>query len=382
MRRWLTIFVCLQGLGLLLAVVPSPSRGVTRSFTLYGSFSGGWGATSTSIASPGPPLSVTVGDVVTMTLYSQDSAPHTFNIDYDGGGAFGSTTGEPLSTQFLSPTIPTTYTFTASSTGTFSYWCTIHGGAMTGAWTTQAAPPSNTPPTVSFTSPGGAAAWTGGSTHTITWTMSDAQDSSSALRVWLNVTIGGVQSKLVENQTGTTAFTWSVPHVNATATLHLDVLDTGGLGSFAARIFSIDGSRPQVKGWGSGEVPYVFFADFNETMTPSTSTQDVALRDLNTSSWLAGTITWRSGVTEVAFAPVGGAVPGHTYRLLVNSTLKDASDPGNYLASPFAVNITVPASPPPPPIPWYFSPLLLIPIPIVAIVAVVLFVLLRRNRKT
>src|SRR3972149_5120859 len=65
----------------------TPARAAAKSFTLYGDGIDGWGFTSGSMTSPGPTITVDQGDTVTMTLYSADSLPHTFHIDYDSDGA-------------------------------------------------------------------------------------------------------------------------------------------------------------------------------------------------------------------------------------------------------------------------------------------------------
>jgi len=114
----------------------TPARAAAKSFTLYGDGIDGWGFTSGSMTSPGPTITVDQGDTVTMTLYSADSLPHTFHIDYDSDGAVD--TGEPYSGIFSSPTTPLTYTFTAGTSGTFLYRCTIHPTMMYGTWKTNA----------------------------------------------------------------------------------------------------------------------------------------------------------------------------------------------------------------------------------------------------
>lgn len=137
--------------GALLALVPLVASGAFHvepaaavSFTLHGSVAG-WGFTSNTITTPGPTLTVNVGDVVTMRLFSADQAPHTFFVDYDGDR--NRDAGEPLSDVFASRTVALTYTFTADRMGSFTYWCDIHFGSMKGTFVVQGA--ANTPPTVS-----------------------------------------------------------------------------------------------------------------------------------------------------------------------------------------------------------------------------------------
>ncbi len=117
----------------------------TQTFTLYGDAADGWGTTRTNINNPGPSLTVTVGDTVTIHLYSNDTPiQHTWFIDFDNNNVNG--TGEPSSPVFSSATTAVDFTFTVPSghIGTFTYKCRFHPTTMTGSITIQATPP---PPT-------------------------------------------------------------------------------------------------------------------------------------------------------------------------------------------------------------------------------------------
>ena len=65
-----------------------------------------------------------------LTLTSSDGLPHRFYVDYNGDGT-------PSSSEPASPTFQDTinYQFVANTTGTFSYYCSIHPSAMQGAFT-------------------------------------------------------------------------------------------------------------------------------------------------------------------------------------------------------------------------------------------------------
>jgi hypothetical protein len=116
--------------------MPRPSA--SRSFTLYGDMDTGWGSTPGGETIPGPSLTVDYGDSVTMYLYAEDGLPHRFHIDYDGDGQVD--TGEPASAVF---TDFTSFTFTASTAGTFTYRCTVHPTTMYGTWVTNPPPPTH-----------------------------------------------------------------------------------------------------------------------------------------------------------------------------------------------------------------------------------------------
>jgi plastocyanin len=102
-------------------------KAVTRNITLYGEATLGWGFTSTSITSPGPQLSFDLGDVVNMTLISQDGLPHLLFIDYNGNKS--PDLGEPKSPQF---TGTINYQFIVNQTGAYTYYCYIHPLVMFG----------------------------------------------------------------------------------------------------------------------------------------------------------------------------------------------------------------------------------------------------------
>src|SRR2546425_157377 len=115
------------------------------SFTLYGSFSTGWGFTPTSITQPGPTLTVQPGESVSLTLFSADGRPHQFCVDYESTPDYVCQ-GSELATQspmFTSSTTGTTFPFNASTTpGTYTYFCTIHRSAMTGQFIVSSPPPT------------------------------------------------------------------------------------------------------------------------------------------------------------------------------------------------------------------------------------------------
>ncbi len=117
--------------------VVAPAAAELETFTLYGDTSTGWGSTSTSITSPGPHLTVTVGDTVNLTLHSADVVRHNWFVDYNNNSVPDS--GEPSSADFLGTTAGT-FEFTASRTGTYWYKCRYHTTIMIGQITIQTPP--------------------------------------------------------------------------------------------------------------------------------------------------------------------------------------------------------------------------------------------------
>ncbi len=137
-------------LGLLLAgasfaaaapVAPSPAAAATPAwpYTLYGSFSSGWGLTPTTTSKPGPTLFVTTGDVLQLKLYSADGIGHNWTVDLNNNSAWDA--GEPASPSFSSATVPTFYNLTITlAPGTYMYRCGIHPTAMYGLLVVYAQP--------------------------------------------------------------------------------------------------------------------------------------------------------------------------------------------------------------------------------------------------
>jgi heme/copper-type cytochrome/quinol oxidase subunit 2 len=100
---------------LLIAVV-----GKTYNYNIGGSSTSGWNITTINAAE---------GDVIVLHLTSTDSFTHAFFVDYNGNTM--PDPNEPLSSNFNSPTVPTTFSFIITQVGTFTYYCKYHPN-MTG----------------------------------------------------------------------------------------------------------------------------------------------------------------------------------------------------------------------------------------------------------
>ncbi len=98
------------------------------SITLYGSRVAGWGYTNTTLAIPGPALTVHVGDNVTLVLNATDNRNHNWFIDYNNNSVVNP--GEPSSPTFTSAGL--TWNFTVSNnTGTFRYRSRVGSDTVT-----------------------------------------------------------------------------------------------------------------------------------------------------------------------------------------------------------------------------------------------------------
>ncbi|OGS47712.1 MAG: hypothetical protein A3K66_02245 [Euryarchaeota archaeon RBG_16_67_27] len=321
------------------ALSARPHPAAARSFPLFGSLAG-WGTTSGSISSPGPTLAVVLGDEVTITLNSADGRPHNWLLDYDGDT--NEDAGEPLSNVFSGS--PEVLTFTATTAGTFTYWCTVHFGSMFGAFVVLA---PEDPPFASLSMPDGVQRWTGGSTHRIWWNLSDAQDPNSALVVYVNYSSSAGSGPIAGPLAGTSNpnhLDWSLPAIDATdVVVNLTVIDTGGRKAFEeALVPVIDSTAPQLSGRfpGSGatDVPRsaIVMITFSEGMNPSAtgSPSTVALREDPAGPWIPGTVSWDGPAnTVLTFDPLPTLAASASYRVFVNASARDESDPGNPLAS-------------------------------------------------
>ncbi len=115
-----TAFIVALGIAAALlatSAISTPAAAADISITLYGSRTGGWGLTNTSLMIPGPPLTVHVGDNVTLNLTANDTLTHRWFIDYNNNSAAGGS--EPTSPNFGTALL---WNFTVSNvTGTYRY---------------------------------------------------------------------------------------------------------------------------------------------------------------------------------------------------------------------------------------------------------------------
>ena len=113
-----------------LPTVPD-AHAATVPIRLIGSFTA-WNA---STSSPNPTITVTQGDMVSITLTSTDTT-HQFALDVDRDGTMfiaACPTGDTSSTTFTAAAGTTVTINTASLSGTYTYFCTIHS-AMVGSF--------------------------------------------------------------------------------------------------------------------------------------------------------------------------------------------------------------------------------------------------------
>jgi hypothetical protein len=164
------------------------------------------------------------GDVITFEW--QVSTDNAFSTIIASG-----TTASATSSVFATSSSTTYYwRVRAHDDWETSTW-SAYGNAPPGCWTFSTSPPSNTPPTISITSPSGGEVWTQGSSQMITWTASDNEDAPSALLVWINYTSGAGSGSICGPVTGDIgSCAWTLPAITATdVVVNGTVIDTGSL---------------------------------------------------------------------------------------------------------------------------------------------------------
>jgi plastocyanin len=118
------------------------AHATTRSIVLVGNYAYGWNSSN-------PPITVTQGDSVTVTLSSGDGVMHSFVVDVDKDMPVFSSTGCPplpdsdkCSGPFTAPTTsPITYQITVDfNPGTYVYYCSFHTTSMVGNFIVQPLP--------------------------------------------------------------------------------------------------------------------------------------------------------------------------------------------------------------------------------------------------
>jgi len=310
----------------------------------------GWGPTCLSVAQPGPTLTAAQGDTVDLSLLSGDGLPHTWDLDVNRDGSPGGS--DPESPTFISPTIPTSYSFVLTATpGTYDYLCGIHGISMSGQFIVTA--PTN--PTITLTRPDGAVQnrWTGGFVQRLTWTMTDPDGLPGALRVWLNYTSATAGNGVIAGPPtlplGATFYDWTVPMIDA-SDVHVvaTAIDPNNeVGTDDKVIPIIDSTRPSVTDTVPGDgavnvdLSAAWIVNFTEPMARA------ATEGAFTVSPNPGGLgyAWSNGdrMLTVSHVPLQ---PAAAYTATVGVGARDTSLPGNPLAAPYVWSFTTTNAPP------------------------------------
>ncbi len=105
--------------------------------------------------------------------------------------------------------------------------------------------PAGNPPVVTMTAPGLGQNLPGGSTFAFRWSMTDNVFEGGYLRVWVNVTVLGSTTTLVDGSLGVTSVDWSVPDVSAPGSVvRVEVVNPFGLRGSASQTFDVAPATP------------------------------------------------------------------------------------------------------------------------------------------
>ena len=318
------------------------------STSLYGTAAGGWSRTPGAETNPGPTLVVYVGDNVTVHMVSEDNADHGVFIDFNDDGHIepgtdvSSPTGLDVTFSFIVPAAP----------GQHYYYCSIHspnaaghyapGGLMDGVLQVVASP------SATFAAPGPTTSWTGGTTHNVTFDLT-ASDPPTSLTIWVNFSYGGgAQGGTIVGPIPGTAnpntVAWATPAFSAMdVRISITALDTkGAQGTSSSTPFEVDSTPPMIgtrlPAPNAANVPLNanVVVTWSEGMATavSGSTSSFAVQRLSDGAWIAGAVSWSSDGTQMTFSPTPRFDPSTMYRVVVNGSARDDSDPGNRFAGP------------------------------------------------
>lgn len=272
-------------------------------------------------------------------------------ISFAPGPVSFTTTWGPGTTVVVSPTLPllgnTMYTVTVSCAARDD---SDPGNALancprTFSFTTTIADPA---PTVDLTDPDGGEVWSGGSSHTIYWNMSD--DVPGALNVDLEYSVNGGSSwspiTALSRPQGANFYAWTIPCPGTTQT-RVRVTATDGASQSSADMsaanFSIDCTAPTVTatiptgGANNVDVAALFVITFSEPMDQPTV-------QVSFSGGVSGpSFVWTTPTTlEVSHNSLSTCAP---YTGTVAATAEDLSEPGNPMAGPHVWSFTTECAP-------------------------------------
>lgn len=219
------------------------------------------------------------------------------------------------------------------------------------AYTSNELTPNN-PPTASLTSPGGTQDWTGGSSHTITWTMRDDLTPAASLKVYLNYSSVAGSGAIAGPLTGATSFAWTVPSIDATdVRVNATVINQGGLKGYSQVLVpKVDSTRPTVSSatpTGTGvSLTAPIAIRFSETMDKVSSQAAFSLvPDPGGLVFAWSQTTFVDDTVTISHASFASST---THTATVGAGAKDVSDPGNSLAAQHQWTFTTVAGNSPP----------------------------------
>jgi len=199
---------------------------------------------------------------------------------------------------------------------------------------------TNPPPTVVVDVPLGGEVWTGGTTHPISWTITD--NSPSGRTVYANYT-SSAGNGVITTGTDIAIHSWVLPAINANdVVVVVTVLDPeGATGTDSSLPFRVDSAAPTVtlnsptNGASNVRTDASIVITFSEAMdTASLAGATVALNPSVTLSQ-----GWTVTDTVLTLTHTANFADSTTYTLTISNAATDVSDTGNAL-SPFTLVFT------------------------------------------
>jgi len=190
---------------------------------------------------------------------------------------------------------------------------------------------ANTPPSIAITSPVSGNSWTGATSHTISWTITD--ENAATVMIYANYTSSDGNG-VITSGAGLSSFPWNTPAIDAVnVVVTVDAVDAQGakaspLASSAA--FEIDSTPPVIsastptRGATGFNLAAAIVLTFSEPMD-ATATQGAVTLTPNPG---AITFTWSGGNTVLSIGHATLAA-STAYTVTVSSSAKDDSDTGN-----------------------------------------------------
>lgn len=305
-----------------------PAAGAGIPLTLYVDALG-W---STTPGGPlNPPLVYRNGDLINITLTSEDGLPHGLLIDY------------PNDPDYQSPITDATiqFDFVPDVTGVFNY-CDQIVITNCGEWETK---PPNRAPTAAMQAPTTGTSWTAGVPHQITFDVSDPDGDAVEVTVNYTYNQGTVQGLIRDWEPappGVNTVPWT-PDFHAEDTIvYVSARDpSGAFGTFGSVPFKVDSQAPVIdsvapaRGAVQVDRGTSVAVTWSEPMNPASGNPDAfGVQLAGGGPLVSGTVTWSADGRTMTFQPAAALSPGSTYEVHVSATARDASDPGNEFASP------------------------------------------------
>src|SRR2546426_789285 len=202
---------------------------------------------------------------------------------------------------------------------------------------------SNSPPSVSITTPAGGECWSGGSSHNIVWTMSDIETPTDQLVVDISYTSSAGNNVIASSQVGITSYGWTPSGLTAAdVQIAVKVTDWGGASRTAqSPLFSVDSTAPTMTvtplsgatGVLKSAVITIEFSEAMDRTSVQTGFQISPVVANSAFNWVANTLRFTHADFRAA-----------TLYTVTLSGAKDACTPGLPLAAPTSFSFTTAAN--------------------------------------